>query len=224
MPHSDFLAWLRSARGHRGNPAAILRVEQLYGVPVLLSGLAPLILTNAEVNTIEQHHKDTIANIQRLFSRTPRAVTFFLAGSLPASALLHLRQLKLFGMISRLPNNVLHKHASNVFKFVTTTRKSWFTQIRQLCLCYGLPHPSCILLSPPTKEQFKKLIKSHVIDYWETTLREESDKLKSLTYFHPQYMSLTEPHPLWTSAGSSPAKIAMATVQAQMLSGKYRTQ
>ena len=173
------------ARGHRGNPAASLRVEQLYGVPVLLSGVAPLILNKAEVITIEQHHKETIENIQRLFSRTPRAVTFFLAGSLPASALLHLRQLTLFGMISRLPNNILHKHASNVFKFATNTRKSWFTQIRQLCLCYGLPHPSCILLSPPTKEQFKKLIKSHVIDYWETTLLEESVKLKSLTCFHP---------------------------------------
>ena len=55
-------------------------------------------------------------------------------------------------------------------------------------------------------------------------MHDESDNLKSLTYFHPRYMSLTEPHPLWTSAGSSPAKIAMATVQAQMLSGKYRTQ
>ena len=36
-------------------------------------------------------------------------------------------------------------------------------------------------------------------------------------------MTLTKPHPLWTTAGSSPAKIAMATVQARMLSGRYRT-
>ena len=139
------------ARGHRGNPAASLRVEQLYGVPVLLSGLAPLVLTEAEENTIEQHHKETIANLQRLFPRTPRAVTFFVAGSLPASALLHLRQLTIFGMISRLPNNVLHKHATNVFMFATASRKSWFTQIRQICLRYGLTHPLHFLSSPPTK-------------------------------------------------------------------------
>ena len=37
-------------------------------------------------------------------------------------------------------------------------------------------------------------------------------------------MSLTNPHPIWTTAGSSPAKVAMATVQAQMLSGRYRTE
>ena len=33
------------ARGHRGNPAASLRVDKLYAIPVLLSGIARLVLT-----------------------------------------------------------------------------------------------------------------------------------------------------------------------------------
>ena len=37
-------------------------------------------------------------------------------------------------------------------------------------------------------------------------------------------MSLKKPHPIWRTAGSSPAKVTMATVQAIMLSGRYRTQ
>ena len=37
-------------------------------------------------------------------------------------------------------------------------------------------------------------------------------------------MTLCRPHPIWSTAGSSPAKISMATVQALMLSGRYRTQ
>ena len=36
-------------------------------------------------------------------------------------------------------------------------------------------------------------------------------------------MSLIHCHPLWMTAGSSPFKVAMATVQAAMLSGRYRT-
>ena len=48
--------------------------------------------------------------------------------------------------------------------------------------------------------------------------------LESLLYFKPSFMSLATPHPVWTSAGSSPAKVSMATVQAQMLSGRYRTE
>ena len=71
------------ARGHRGNPAASLRVEQLYGSPVLLSGLGTLVLTKKEIVLVDQHHKETIMNLQRLLPNTPRSVSCFLAGSLP---------------------------------------------------------------------------------------------------------------------------------------------
>ena len=37
-------------------------------------------------------------------------------------------------------------------------------------------------------------------------------------------MSLSKPHPIWSTPGSSPSKIAMATIQAQIVSGRYRTQ
>ena len=37
------------------------------------------------------------------------------------------------------------------------------------------------------------------------------------------FMSLVTPHPIWVSAGHSPSKVAMATVQACMVSGRYRT-
>ena len=57
-------------------------------------------------------------------------------------------------------------------------------------------------------------------------MRKEANEsgYSSLTYFKPQFMSLTSPHPLWTSSGSSPANIAMATVQSLMLSGRFPTE
>ena len=48
--------------------------------------------------------------------------------------------------------------------------------------------------------------------------------MESLVYFHPKYMSLSSPHPLWTTAGSSPTQVSMASVQSLMLSGRYRTE
>ena len=65
-------------------------------------------------------------------------------------------------------------------------------------------------------------MKKNVISYWENVLRQEAGKLKSLTYFKSQFMSLIKPHPLWETAGHSPIKVAMATVQALLLSGRYR--
>ena len=128
------------ARGHRGNPAAGLRVETTYGLPVLLSGLSALVLTKADEDLINNHHKEMISNIQRLLPRTPRSVIYFLGGSLPGSARLHLRQLSNFGMICQLPlKNILNNHARNIFNYSTISNKSWFMKIRELCIKYDLP-------------------------------------------------------------------------------------
>ena len=212
------------ARHHRGNPKASLRIERLYGVPVLLSGLGALVFSGKDEDLIDQHHKDTLSGLQRLLPKTPRSVVYFLAGSLPGSAMLHLRQLGIFGMICRLPNNILHKHALNVYNSKTYSPNSWFHQIRDYCLMYALPHPLFLLNNRLSKFKFKKLIKKHVINYWEQILRAEANPLPSLSYFKSNFMSLTKIHPMWTTAGCSPSKVAMATVQAQMLSGRYRTE
>ena len=64
--HKKALGGVTSAgmtRSHRGNPAASLRVHQLYAAPVLLSGLASLVLTEPEINMIDSHFKSTIQNL-----------------------------------------------------------------------------------------------------------------------------------------------------------------
>ena len=86
------------ARGHRSNPSACLRVLQLYGVPVLMYGLGSLVLNPSEITTIHQHHKNTVQNLQKLHHGTPQSFIFFMAGCLPVTATLHLRQFSLFGM------------------------------------------------------------------------------------------------------------------------------
>jgi hypothetical protein len=50
------------ARGHNGNPAAALKVHELYGSPKLFSGLASLVLTKPETAIIplpEDNHEPT---------------------------------------------------------------------------------------------------------------------------------------------------------------------
>ena len=90
------------ARGHRGNPAAVLRVEVLYGQPVLLSCLSALVLTCQELDTLNRFYKINLQRLQKLYRGTPDPVVYFLGGSLPLSALLDLRSLSLLGMISQL--------------------------------------------------------------------------------------------------------------------------
>ena len=212
------------AKGHRGNPAHSLQIDQMYAIPVLMSGLGSLVLSEQEINLIDMHHKETLRCLLRLQQNTPRSVIYFMAGCLPGSALLHLRQLSLFGMITRLQGSLLNQHASNISSYTTISNKSWFHQIRKWCLLYGLPHPQELLSSPLSKPGFKTLVKKKVICYWETLLRTEAQPKPSLEYFKPSFMSLTSSHPMFTTAGSSPAKVSMALVQSVMLSGRYRTE
>ena len=117
------------ARGHRGSPAAALRVHQIHCTPVLFSGLATLVLNKAEINIIDKHYQYTVQNLQRLHKKTPRSIIFFLAGSLPGEALLHLRQLTLLSMICHLPEDPLHQHGKHALTSMSPSSLSWFHQV-----------------------------------------------------------------------------------------------
>ena len=98
---------------------------------------------------------------------------------LPATAIIHICQFCLFGMICRLPADPLqihcisNKHALHVLTVAKQNDLSWFSRIRTLCLQYSLPHPLTFLNSPPTKMKYKNIIKSKVMDSWERKLRND---------------------------------------------------
>ena len=147
------------SRAYRGNPAASLQVEKLYALPVLLSGLGSLHLLESETKILSQHYKETLEALQKLYQLTPEPVVFFLAGSLPFPAHLHIRQLTNFAMICRLPENILHKFANFVFTSLPDSCPSWFKQIKTLCYQYDLPHPILLLQTPPIKSTFFQKVK-----------------------------------------------------------------
>ena len=208
---------------HHANPAACLRVEQLYALPVLLSGLSALVLTKHETDILSACYKNTLQRLMKLHDRTPDCVVFLLAGSLPIPALLNLRQLSLFSMICHLEGNILKTLASNILIEAKPSANSWFQQIRDLCIQYQLPHPLALLQSPPPKLFFKKLCKQKVQQYWHSKLSMESN-LPSLKYLQPIYLPLSRPHPILTSLVGNPYQTKAAKIQALFLSWRYRTE
>ena len=180
-------------------------------------------MSQSESSILSQHVKETTENLLKLHSKTPEPVVFFLAGRLPGDAILHLKQLTLFGMICRLPGNILHNIAKQLLTYSSQSSKNWFSNIRDICFMYNLPHPLLLLRDPPSKYQFKRLVKTNVTDFWETKLRAHSATLeeKSLKYFKPQFMSLSHPHPMWRMAVTS-YKVNKCVTVSRMLSGRFR--
>ena len=210
-------------RRRRVNPAASIRVQQLYGTPVLLSGISLLFLKKFEIDTINQYMKRVVQHHQKLPDSTPASVIAFLGGTLPGKAVIHLKQLNTFGMITRMPGSVLHTHGYQVLTRLSSPMSSRFFQIRDICLEYGLPNPLDLLSDPPSKPSFNRKIKSFVIDHWEKKLRSEASELDSLVFFQPKYMSLASPHPIWTACGSNPFEVHKASFTVKMLAGRYLT-
>ena len=172
---------------------------------------------------IESYLKQTSQNLQKLLDKTPAAVVAFLGGTLPGTALLHLKQFSIFGMISRAKDSILYNHGKHVLTSARPSAGSWFQQIRNLCVLYQLPHPLSLLQDPPKPTTFKRLVKSHIVDHWEVHLRTKAASLTSAPYFKPGFMSLCRPHPIWSSCGPNSWECNKAVTVCRMISGKYLT-
>ena len=209
---------------HHASPAACLKAERIYALPVLLSGLGALVLSKAEQKILYNCHTVTLSRLMKLHNKTPGCAVYFLAGSLPVSALLHLRQLSLFGMVSRLEQNLLKTLAIETLIEAKPSNKSWFQCVRDLCVMYSLPHPIHLLENPLPKDKFRHLCKQKVHQFWHQRLSHDVNMLPSLKYFVPQYLSLSHPHPLWSSLNGNPYETKAACIQALFLSGRYRSE
>ena len=138
-------------KAHRGNPSATLTAHRTYCIPVLFSGISALILNISEVNILDQYVKTTLERLQKLRDKTPHCVVMFLGGHLPGKALLHLRLLSIFGMVCRLPESFPNKIARYLLTSAKPSSGSWFLQIRDLCLQYGIPSAISLLQNPQPK-------------------------------------------------------------------------
>ena len=127
-------------------------------------------------------------------------------------------------MICHLPNDPLNARARQVLTSRSPASKSWFSQLRDICLLYGFPRPLHLLQNPLSKQAFKKLSRSLIIDHLENKLCQESSPLNFLSFFKPEFHSLQHPHPILWTAYPNPYEVAKAVVQCRMLSGRYRTE
>ena len=173
------------ARNQHLNPTASLRVQSLHANPVLFSGVAALHLSISEMSILHANHKQIIQSLQKLNHNTPECFILFMGGTLGASAAVHIKQLTLFGMICRLPDNVLNKIAAHKLHTEPDNSSSWFVEIRQLCNQYSLPSPLFLPAHPPPKSSYKSLVKKRVVDFWQHKYRAKAQELDSLLYFKP---------------------------------------
>ena len=133
----------------------------------------------------------------------------------------------LFSVVSR-GNPAGSLQVENTFSvpklFSGLVSTSWFVKLRLVTRHYFLPDPLITLTSPPPKSQYKRQVKTAIRAHWHAVFLAGASQRTSLRYLRPAFFSLgCSPHPIWWTCGSSPSAVRAATVQAKMLSGRYRS-
>ena len=212
----------RLGRGHYLNPVVSLKIDQIYGPPILASGTSSLCLTKAEEKLLDQYYKVFLERVCRHHHTSPCFI-YFVTGRLPFSGQLHLKMFSLFGQVCRHQegHSILAKHGINVFSSPSPSSKSWFWKIRDLCLQYELPHPISWLNSCFSKAKIKNMCKSQVTQFWLNKLRFEVPLLPSLKYLKTEILGLSVCQPMFRLCSSSTWEVRKATIQSILLSGRY---
>ncbi len=94
-------------------------------------GLEKLILLEKDLKALDKSYIEMLRNMMALRNKTASAAVYLLMGSVPIRVEIHIQMLKLYGAITRMPqNSSLNKIA---FRQLTIghARKSSFIQIRR---------------------------------------------------------------------------------------------
>ena len=68
-----------------------------------------------------------------------------------------------------------------------------------------------------------KFVKKSILEFWHQKLSESAKLKPSLKFLKTDFLPLgSSPHPLWLSCQNSPSATEAATLQAQILCGRYR--
>ena len=78
----------------------------------------------------------------------------------------------------------------------TDKSNSWFIAIKKIFVTYGLNDPYELLVNPPTKFGWKRLVNQHVDQYWVDKIRFESTLYPSLLYLSTAPYACGKRHPL----------------------------
>ena len=101
---------------------------------------------------------------------------------------------------------------------------SWFSFVKSPTLKYSLPDPLQYLDNSPTKSVLRRIVCMKVTEIWQKQLTSIATSKPSLKFLRCEYLPLLRgPHPLCLSCKGSRSAVQSASVQARMLSGRYRT-
>ena len=92
------------------------------------------------MNFLDTYYKGSLKKILRLPIDTPDPFVYLVSGSLPITALIHLRQLSLIIQLNQLgPSHTSFIHAALTLTSIPIPKWSWWHNVSLMCNKYEIP-------------------------------------------------------------------------------------
>ncbi|CAC5424698.1 unnamed protein product [Mytilus coruscus] len=134
---------------------------------------------------------------------------------------IHVKAINLFGNISRAKcDSIEWRLAERQLQIKPHNSHSWFIEIKEICLKYGITDLYDYLNSPLSKLQWKKLVKSKIYAYWTSKIIDKSKGYSTLKFMDHKYNTGTV-HPLAISVRANLKDIRKIPVRLKIATGNY---
>ena len=158
-----------------------IHLLQIYVVPVLVYVLEVVLPNGVHLDKLERLHKRFLKQILSLPQTVADPAVYILSGATPLEAVIH----TLFGSICRLDESTVEKRlARRQLSVKSCAGNSCFVDIRRLCVRYSLTDPYAILDCPPSKFQWKRVVRNAINAYRANVLRERAALYSTLDFFY----------------------------------------
>ena len=208
--------------GHNGLPPLInLHIYQIFILSRCTYGLETMKLLTRDFHALEIQHRCIIRHILYLPDRTAISALHILSSTLPIQAQIEMKTLTFFrsclAEVGLIQDVILRQHAMK-----DPNSNSWVVYVEKMLRKYNLPPISEIFLDSPSKEAWKKAVKSHIQHHWCKKISADAESKTTLQFLNPS-PNFNEPHHAIADLNNT-AMVQCANTKWRMMTGVYTLQ
>ena len=207
-----------------GPQVAAMKYRQFIQ-PILLYGLEALVLSKTDRDILASYHRETLRCIMHIPKSSAIPAIHLLIGMPPIEATLHIRVMTLLRSVlaaesGKPPAIYIRDLMRHQLTMKNPDSSSWAPYVKKLLEEYKLPRSSELLTNPPSKNQWRKMVKDAVHTTWTKRLKESARDMTSTQFLNLNACSTDHMHPVWQNL-SSQLCIRKATVRVLLLIQRY---
>ena len=197
---------------------------KVYAVPKILYGLEVMPIKKKEMEQMEIMQRKLLRQLQCLSNQVANTAVYVLIGAVPIYMMIERNMLSLLMNIIRNNTTVEYQILMRQLAMRNEKDHTFINRIQEVIQKYKLEPVEKLMEQPKSKEEWKRIVKSHQNIYWHERCKADQLEKKSLKYLQIQDRPISKPHNIWQSTGNDPISIKSGEVKSKLVTQSYMLQ